>query len=173
MKMKLKMEKGDIKSYLKAVASVEVLEKPMIDRIDYIIKTIFKAYGKKFECWYFYDANEGEVGSLSKYLNVQNGWIEYVSEPCREMPYLAEDGSEWDLHDTFPLEWLHEEFETALVVGKNHFTQVEKEKKQAEKEKKQKMRDAVEALKATKKAKAIKSAKDKLTKEEQRALGIG
>lgn len=45
---------------------LDVVEKDIIDRIDYIVKTILKTYKKKLHYWHFSNAEEDETGDISE-----------------------------------------------------------------------------------------------------------
>lgn len=137
------------------------LEEIIINRIGYIIDTIFKTFKQKYDCWYFYGAGEGEVGDLWRHYC--NNHIDIIIVGCSsEMVIIDKNGDEWGFEDSIPTRWLFEDFEQELIDGKKKFEDKEAERKKKQKElsaaKKQEDKDLVEA------------AKKKLSKKELAAI---
>lgn len=146
-----------------------ILKEKIIERINYVVRTIFSTFNIKIDTWYFYGAGEGEVGSLSRAIGsnsvsfiveiARNSKGEYQSSP---MVILLKDGSEWGLESEFPLHWLFENFEQELFEGKKKFEEKEVERKKNQKELsiQKKLEDKV----------LVETAKTKLSKKELAAL---
>lgn len=156
-----------VKQWEIAEQQAGALKEQIVDRIDYIIKTIFKAFDKKFDYWYFYGAGEGEVGPLI----INSNSFSVITELAKnrngnydfnEMVILLKDGSEWELNDSIPSRWLFEDFEKELVDGKKKFEEKEAERKVKQKE--------LSAAKKQEDKALIEAAKKKLSKKELAAL---
>jgi len=157
----------DLKAYEEARKTLGKAEGKIIDRIDYIIKTIFKAFKKRLSCWYFYGAAEGEVGEIA----MDDFDVRPTMEPYHDMLIMLEykEGKkmkkgEWGLQDGFPTRWLTEDFEEELQQGIAEYKAHKEEEKAKEKEKQE--------VKEKEKQELIESAKGKLSAKERRALGI-
>ena len=140
----------------------ENLEQSIIDRISYIMASVFKLFGKSKAYWWFNGASEGEVGSFWK--NYDKEQISVITE-CpsgEEMIILLKDGSEWGLVDGFPTRWLFEDFETEIKEGKQKYKEKEIIRKTELKKLSDRKKLEVEAL--------IESAKSKLSKKELDAV---
>lgn len=150
------------------------LEGTLKDRLEYIFKQVFKTFGDSFTYWYVDGAEEGQLGDISKIVRYGDITMDYVifgskggsrrdERSCPEYVIML-DGGEWGLNDSLPKRWLFENFETELEEGKKAYIQ-----KQAEEKK-----TAAEKLLQSKKNKQelIKSAKEKLSKAERKALGL-
>jgi hypothetical protein len=149
---------------------ISSLESQMEDRIDYIIRSVFKEFGNRLSTWYFPGAEEGEVGSMKyavdkDYFTVETDCLErYESSKSgyKEMTILLKDGTRWSFEGMYLTRWLFEDFEEELVQGKKKY-----EEKLEEEAKKKKERALA---RKQKKVLLAESAKAKLTKEELKAL---
>lgn len=139
-----------------------LLEEQIVDRINYIMQSIFKLFSKKNAYWYFYGAGEGEVGNLWAHYDQYH--IDVVIDECpgESMVILLKDGTEWGFDDSIPTRWLFEDFETELTEGKKKYKELEETRKNTDKTKRlyQKEQDK----------KLAQVAKGKLTKKELAAL---
>lgn len=142
------------------VAKVGKIEQEIINRIDYIMSFAFYLFNKKDCCWYFYGAEEGEVGNLWR--GYQDETIDTAVECSGEMVILLKDGSEWGLTDSIPTRWLYEPFEDEMTKGKEAYEEKIERKKRAAKAQKLKKQKADKDL--------AEKAKAKLSKEELAAL---
>ena len=148
---------------------LNLLEGEIIDRLNYIIYTMFSMWGINFDTWYFEGAEEGEVGNL---------WRNYASDEIsglvldfdrHEEEYnsgsitiIDKDGDEWQFYNSIPTRWLFEPFEGELAKGKELFFQQEIARKEALKTKRAKQKE--------KDLKLAEAAKAKLSPEEIAAL---
>jgi len=136
-------------------------QKGIEDRLDYIIRTVYQAFGYQIQYWWYEDAEEGELGSLWRaFSQFQIEGISVGAEVTKEMVILLKDGSEYELTYSVPTRWLFEDFEDELLQGKKAYEEkleqervTNKKKQHAKKEKK-------------------KQALAKLTKEERQVLGL-
>lgn len=138
------------------------LKEKIVDRLHYIMTSIFKTYGKSSAYWYFYGAAKGEVGDLWEHVHEHYIWVVIDNCPGEGLLAVLKDGSEWDFQDAIPLRWLYEDFEDELAEGKKKYKELEVARKEAEKVKRQKTKQENAAL--------AKSARAKLSKEELAAL---
>jgi hypothetical protein len=138
------------------------LEEKIVDRLHYIVTSIFKLFNKKDAYWYFYGAAEGEVGDLWSHYDIDS--ISIVADNCPDdsMVILLKDGSEWGLDDGIPTRWLFEDFEQEVVNGKTLYEAKLKQHKANEKEKR--------FLQKEEDKKLVEIAKAKLTKKELAAI---
>lgn len=144
-----------------------VFEDQIVNRIDYIVKTIFKTFDQKLEYWYFYGAGEGEVGTL----RINDDYFSVITELGRnrnrdydsqQMVILLKDGSEWGFDGSYPTRWLFEDFEKELIDGKKKFEEKEIARKLKQKE--------ISAAKEQEDESLIEAAKKKLSKKELAAI---
>lgn len=153
----------------KLYSETSKLENQICNRIDYIVKTVFKTFGAKLSTWYFYGAEEGEMGDLNRALYTD--YFSVITELVRDrngnynhidMVILLKDGSEWGFEGEYPTRWLFEDFEEELIEGKKKYQEKVQEEKNKKKEK--------DLLKKQKNELLVEKAKAKLTKEELKAL---
>ena len=139
-----------------------LLEQQIVNRIHFIMTSIFSLFNKKRAYWYFYGAGEGEVGNL--WDNIDKLQVNVIIDECPgdAMVILLKDSSEWSLDDGFPTRWLYEDFEDELVDGKAKYELKEVQWKAEQKIKLQNIKKEQEKL--------AKAAKSKLSKEELQAL---
>lgn len=165
--MKTVVTKELVKQWKTVSLQAGALEDKIVDRIDYIIKTIFKTFDQKLEYWYFYGAGEGEVGRL----RIDGDSFSVITELARnrngdynsqQMVILLKDGSEWGFDGEYPTRWLFEEFEKELTDGKKKFEEQEIARKLKQKE--------LSVAKNQKDQSLIESAKKKLSKKELAAI---
>lgn len=138
------------------------LEEQIVDRINYIMESIFSLFSKKSAYWYFYGAGEGEVGNL--WANYNQSHIDMVIDECpgESMVVLLKDGTEWGFDDSIPTRWLFEDFETELTEGKKKYKELEEDRKNTDKAKRLYQKEQNKKL--------AQVAKSKLTKKELAAL---
>lgn len=155
----------DVKKWKDTYAIVSVCEEKIINRMDYIIKTIFEAFGLKVSYWTAYS----EDGSLNSSISENTvGWYEidfqnYNSFPKKKLVILLKDGTEFGFDDhEFPRRWLFEDFEQELIDGKISYLKAKDFKDKIEKE------YLIKKQKET--AELVNSIKAKLTKQELAAL---
>jgi hypothetical protein len=149
----------------KAAREFEALSDTLNTRAAYICECIFKCFNRKFDCCYFDGAEEGEFGDFD---NAKCGdYFQIVTEPSLEYPscILLKDQSNWSIYDGIPVRWLTEDFESELYDGRKAYL----EKIEADKKKRAERKAKA---KSSKKDKVLAQVKEKLTKEELKALGI-
>lgn len=140
------------------------------DRIDYIIKTVWKTFGFTLVTWYIDDANEGEVGDIDDLIYESSIELDGIAYDCRDrnhrkVPFdIMINDRRYDLRQELPYEWLFKDFELELIEGKKFLS--EREEAVA------KNREAKKLEKEKAKKTALESAKSKLSKEELQALGL-
>lgn len=149
---------------------VSEMENIITNRIDYIVKTIYKVFSNKLAHWYFNGACEGQIGPLWK--NYSNENINLVFEATRdrnynynykEMTIIDKFGSEYGFDSSIPTRWLFDnEFESELINGKIAFEKRKHELMAAQ--------TSEFNLKKAKNKKLVAAAKEKLSKEELAAL---
>lgn len=152
----------------------DTVEASIINRIDFIIITIFKTLNIELNYWQYSGDERGEYLSLDHclglvYRKTINQTIDFHPEFSRKEtnPYNNEEdyevlfkGESYNLLYNFPSRWLFEDFEKELLEGieKGKESRIEKAKKE-----KQQQEDK-EAL--------LKTAKSKLTKAELAAIKL-
>lgn len=142
------------------------LEDIITSRITYIVHTLFNQFNMKLDTWYFSDAGEGQVGSLSDHCRGDE--IDSIEvELNRDFVYLDINiidrfGNEWMWENMIPRRWLFEDFEKEIADGKIKYLEKEVARKAKQKElsKKKKAEDAL----------LIEKAKQKLSAKELAAL---
>ncbi len=157
-----KLTNDDVNDWKEATRKAGVLEETITQRIDYILRTIYKTFGKKFDYWYI----PGEDASLRHYeLEPENDFTGYCIEPyCSSLPiYSKVVDCEINLIDEgFPSRWLYEDFEEELTQGREYYKQWKTEKENKRKEKLVKS--------AEKKAATLKAIRQKLSPEELKLI---
>ena len=151
-----------VKEAEELAAKAGKLEEKIVNRIHYIMTSIFKLFNKKTAYWYFYGAGEGEVGDLWSHFDKDSISIVIDNCPGESMVILLKDGSEWGFDDSIPTRWLYEDFEEELVEGKKKFIEKTSDLEAARIDKA--LQEKEEAKKLAVRAKA------KLTKAELAAL---
>lgn len=150
-----------VKEAEELAAKAGKLEEKIIKRLHYIMTSIFKTFNQTKAYWYFYGADEGEVGDLWRHYDPTQ--ISVVIENCpSEMVIIDKNGEYWGFEDSIPTRWLFESFEEELAQGKIKFI---KKTGDLEAERKAKALQEKEAAKEL----AVR-AKAKLTKAELAAL---
>jgi hypothetical protein len=139
-----------------------ILDEQIINRIHYIMVSVFNLFKKKDAYWYFYGAGEGEVGNLWSHYGSNE--ISIVADNCpgEEMVIIDKFGDDWGFGDSIPTRWLFEDFEKELTEGKLKYEQKELDRKAKQK--------AMSAEKKQEDLELIKIAKKKLSKAELAAL---
>jgi hypothetical protein len=145
-----------------AAFRASAFEQTIIDRISYIMASVFKLFGKNGAYWWFSGADEGEVGSFWKNYDPEQVSVITECTSGEEMIILLKDGSEWGLVDGFPTRWLFEDFETEIQDGKQKYKEKEIRRKAEMKKLSEQQKVEHEAL--------IQSAKSKLSKKELNAI---
>ena len=142
------------------------LENIIIERLSYIVHTIYNIFGYQVNTWYFDDAKEGEVGDLNNH--IYNDYINNIIVECKSLKkdpaiiIFDKNRFEWEKDLGIPVRWLFENFEQEIIDGKKKFEEKEAARKAKNKEQsaKQKLEDQ----------ELINSAKSKLSKKELAAL---
>lgn len=158
-----------LSDWKKAATVAGGMEESIVDRINYIVRTVYDTFNVKIDTWYFYGASEGEVGNLMSQIHDYD--INIITELARnkdggytsiEMVIIDKYGHEWGFEDSIPKRWLFEPFERELIDGKKAFEEKKAERKKSQKElsAQKKLEDAVLAT----------AAKAKLSKKELAAL---
>jgi hypothetical protein len=141
----------------------------IVERIDYIVKTIWKAFHTRLATWYFDGAEEGGMGDLWGAYNEHD--IHFVAEDkgtygrnysSHHFMILDRKGSEYNLCDNFPTRWLFENFEDEIETGKERYKAAEVAAKERAKLKREQ--------KKTREASLAEAAKAKLSPQEIAAL---
>lgn len=145
------------------------LEELIINRINYIVETLFKTFGVNLDFWYFCGAGEGEVGDLWRNYDKENG-INIETGLSRNTSYteiiiIDKNGDEWEFDSYIPIRWLFENFEQELIDGKKKYEEAQEAKKAAEHIKREAKKEKDKQTKAL-----AAQAKKKLTKKELIAL---
>ena len=149
--------KGLIVDWEEASKKASALEEKIVDRLDYIITTIFEVFKERLDTWYFSDAQEGTMGSLT--YDEPEIFMEWKHGTLKDdMIIIDRDGNELMFDQSVPTRWLFQEFEAELKDGKKKY----EERESAKLVKKLSDKEATKKLAA--------SAKSKLTKEELAAL---
>lgn len=148
---------GLIVDWEKASKTAGTLEEKITDRLDYIIKTIFKVFGETLNTWYFEGAREGCMGDFT--YDKPEIFMMWDHETLKDdMIILDRDGKELMFDQSILTRWLFEEFEAELIAGKRKY----EEQESAKLVKKLSNKEATKKLAA--------SARAKLTKEELAAI---
>lgn len=141
------------------------IEKQIEDRIDYMIKTIYLAFGYKVKGWHFdsdreddFPYSDGLAGFSVNAKEIKKG------QGSEDFAFIDRNGDECDLNYDYPIQWLWEDFEQELLDGIKKYN----DKKKAEKD----AADAKILRNNKKKAELVKGAKAKLSDAEKKALGI-
>lgn len=164
--MKVKLNKQLFSEWLNAKKLSDSLEDQITSRIDYILRFLYKTFGGELDYWYFPNAEEGQVGDLYKYTDA-NSVNQFVFEEVKapeEIEILDKNGKYYSLFDgnEIPIRWLFEDFEQEVIGGAAAYKEQEKKKLELKKEKFKLKKEEQKAL--------AESAKNKLTKEELKAL---
>lgn len=155
------LKKENIEKYLEASKIYEEEKGNIIDRIDDIIKTIYKYFKTSYHYWYFDGAEEGEVGNFSEYSLEKGNTIDFIIEFSKQGNHEIFQFYK----DSFPSDFLY-------MTEKEIIDYLDKDKKQhddnkiKEKEKLEKNKLKKEELKK----KALNKAKKVLSKDEIEAL---
>ena len=148
-----------------AYKAYEEYEKQITNRVDYVIKTIAKIFGTKLE-WYDWSNGGGETdGHFEPRLISGNSFqLDGAMKKRGEMVAITKDG-EWEFTwMEIPTRFLYENFEQELEDGIKKFKEQEEARKIKEKE--------IRIQKEIDRQKLLEAAKQKLSKEERKALGI-
>lgn len=141
-------------------------EKLIIDRINYIVNCLDKSFPNKSYVkkanWFFVNAEEGELGDFWNNHGLEFIDIIFLNFP-NKMIIIDKKGIEYDFAiGSLPTRWLFEDFEEELIEGTKKYKELEKKKEEYEKQKK--------IIEKKENFDLLKSAKEKLTKEEFSAL---
>lgn len=166
----MKLTQEDIDNWENA----QKFEQKILDRIDYIIKTIYQTFGRRLSYWYFYGAGEGEVGNIPAHALKPGGYISPVCNPHKDtMVHLKNERVVDLLGDGFPSRWLYEDFEDELKLGKNNYIKHIEDEKARKKERAEQNKVKKEEG-AKKRGEEIKALMAKLSPEERKLLkGLG
>lgn len=158
MAKKSVLTKEVLESYVEANKKAEAIKNQITDRIDHVLSVICEAFGKKRRgYWYFYDAPEGQIGTLRLPID-DDDFIDYVAEDFPLIKnYLCDYG------DSFPKRFLFMTDEEIIS-----FIREETSRGETEKMKKAEKAEARKKSSAEKKQAVLA----KLTKEERKALGV-
>jgi len=148
--------KGLVVDWQEAREKADQLEDKITDRLDYVIQTIFDAFGVILYTWYFGDAAQGELGSLT--WDEPEIFMVWDASSHEEFIILDRDGNELIMEGSVPTRWLFQSFEEELRDGKRKYEEQESAR----------LAKVLSVKEATKKLAA--SAKKKLTKEELAAI---
>ncbi len=165
--MENKITKEDIEKLEVIQRELEVIQRKeeqitskIESRVDFIVKKIISLFGKRLD-WYGY-ANGGDDGGffdVQRYKETVDLNIYVVGGT--DLVVIIEEG-EWGLEQGFPTRWLFEDFEEEVKEGIAKYKIQKEAQKQKEKE-----------LRIQRKEKDLllaKEARNKLTKEEIKAL---
>lgn len=163
-----KITKTDLDEYWRLSMLAGGYSGKILDRITYVLRTIFKEFGTELDYWYFCGAEEGEVGNLDAHLdkNSVSSFMTFTKGPYEggEMFAKLNDGTCAEFGYEFPTRWLYEDFEDELSRGVAIVKQEELDEEKEKAEKKAAKKATKEKLKA--------SAAAKLTADERKALGL-
>lgn len=163
----MKLSENTVNNWRASYSEISLLEDEITDRITCILQTWLNVFGKKLHCWYFDDAEEGEVGDLIRHFSdeeISGMIIKMPTEHAFGLTILDKYGKPLSLNGSIPTRWLYEDFEEEIVQGKAAYEARNKEKKEQNKLLKQaKKREQLEL---------IKSAKSKLSPKEIKALKL-
>lgn len=128
------LDNSAIKDWQNAMQTAGALEQGIIDRIDYVLKVWFKAFGSELKNWYFDGAEEGSMGNM----RIGNDNIYGIClDSCKgnqnfyDMIILDKDDDEYGWEYEVPIRWLFDnDFEKEIIEGKRKY----EEKKAAQKE---------------------------------------
>ncbi len=142
------------------------IEEIIIDRMNYVIRFLYKTFSKneKFS-WWFDGAEEGEVGDFWSNYESYTGEIQFCTDVgCSNMEIIDKNGDLWVCEGSIPDRWLFEDFENEIIEGKR-LLEERNAKKDLEK-------FQLKERNKSERQKLIDSAKAKLTKQELKALGL-
>ena len=142
-----------------------LLDGKIVNRIGYIIKTIYSTFHRKLKYWYVEGAGENEIGDINKIIcgDSIETWRLHIEPYHQENLIIFDRGNILQyLPDNIPIRWMYEDFENELISGKEKYEVREQEEKLKDKTKKE--------LQKQKKAELIAIAKAKLSPEELKAL---
>ena len=123
------LDKGAIRDWEAAQQTANCLKGGIIDRIDYVLKVWFNAFGGTLESWYFEDAEENSMGDMyldenfvyGIYINSYKGNIDFD-----DMVIIDKNGKQYSWEGEVPIRWLFEEtFEKEIVEGKKRYEEKE------------------------------------------------
>lgn len=116
--------------YLVARRMFGTYESKILDRIDYIVRTIAKSYGTNLKGWWFHDAPEGGMGTFQPDRNqIGDIYWDIKGDGGYDKALCVIDGATWSLWDSFPTRWLWEDFEQELLSGKKKAEKKAKKRK--------------------------------------------
>jgi hypothetical protein len=155
------------------VMKIGAEEEKIYNRITDIHRTICKEFGDTLDTWYFYGAEEGEIGDLWGNLgddSIDRMEVEIIMVPNKpssdysDYKIIDKHGKELDLSSSIPTRWLYEDFEKELSEGSKKYVQQKADKKRMAAERRLKKKEEKKIL--------IEAAKKKLTKQELTALKL-
>lgn len=151
----------DIQDYKEAKGAADKAAGKINKRIEEVVRLIFKACGKKYsQFWWYPNASEGQAGSIGP----EELSSDYISLEFDDWGKLSSfDTYCFDYRQGVPTQFLFMDDEAIIAQIKEEIEETEKRKK--------KRKETTLARKAEK-AVLAKAAKEKLTKEERKALGL-
>lgn len=163
-----KIIKEDIAEYQRCMREAGTYGSKIEARVEYILRTVYRAYGAVIDYWYFCGSEEGQEDDLFNHIDDKEVSCYYVeTQTCyegEEMLIRLDDGDLVEFGYSFPTRWLYEDFEEEVLRGKAAYEQELADKK-AEKARRR-------AAKKAEKERLKASAASKLTAEEKKALGL-
>lgn len=124
---------NNLNTYQQKIDDFRILEKEIVARIDYIIKTIASVFSKELKSWSFYGST-GSWNSPSHVSLYHNTWsniriqdLLIQKEHLTFQPklygsiILDKYGKKLNLSESFPMRWLQEDFEKELLKGKEYY----------------------------------------------------
>lgn len=156
----MKLTEQDVQVHEKALNVFAEIEKKFNDRIEDVIRLVHKCFGVKFRNYYYEDAQEGKLGTLSPYyLYDRDQWFWLVYEDNADEMSL--DAVSYDCEIPTAFLFMDDEEIVAQIKSEIEKDKIDKEKKKAKGEAKRK-----------EKAELVKSAVKKLTSAERKTLGL-
>ena len=129
------IDKCAIKGWKDAQQTARELEQGIVDRLDYVLKVWFKAFGCELNNWYFEGSEECSMGSL--HLSGDSVYGIFIDDSlCNQkilddMIIIDKDGNEYGWADEVPLRWLFDnDFEQEIVAGKKKYEDKELARKE-------------------------------------------
>lgn len=145
---------------------LQKMQGKLSDRMNYIVKTIFRTCGGKLEWWDWKNDDPNYRSEIVQPdINEFYGFIKYYSVgSLKNDMIIAKDGQEMIIRDEVPIRWLWEDFEEELTNG------LAEKKRREELRKEHGEQKALEKKEKNKELR--KQAMSKLSPEEMSALGV-
>jgi len=161
-----------IEDYIYTRATLDIHKGKIVDEVDRVILALHEFFKYHLDAWWFYGAQEGEIGDIPGNINDTDAWIdyEYLRTSIGKSPVKQLDTGISDYDSQFPVEFL---FKTDNEIYKILQSEIDEYKKEeAENIKKEEEKEDTKLKKSAYKKKIAKAARNKLTREERKALGI-